>query len=227
MVNSKIIAVIALIGIGCFLFAAFGTPYFKNYSLENENGKAVADNGGTNMTLTTAIPFHLDFNQVCQMQIKVHLNTSLLDDTLRVIIISNLTYNTNSSNCKPQDLISGSGLKFDYYNTQYPQAPATTTAATSWSQAASDATNTQYTWHVDFMGTLSGATTNFISIPGDYYAVIWDNDSTPNGSNVVFDLKIELSGLDQALNTWFNYIGLGLLIFAGVLTALYIQKEGR
>lgn len=222
-----IIAAIAFIGIGCLCFAALGASYFRTSVIEDTKQKVMSDFTGENMTATYTKPFHLDFDQTCQITIKMNANsTPAQDDVLRVIILPAEIYNQNSTG-KPS-LVQAYGLYFANSSVIYPQAAPTPSANTVWLLNRGLQSIPQ---KLSFMGGRS-TSTNLVSIPGDYYAVIWVNDTgvapqIPDGSIITFDLKIELSGLNDTLGLVFNVAGLGCLILAGVLVVMYIRKEGR
>ncbi len=218
-----IIAVIALIGIGCLCFGAFGSPYFKNSVIEDSKQKVLSDvSAKDNLTNSYSKPFHLNFNQILQVKIVVNVNTTpLQDDSLRLIFLSSWTFANQSINATYTE--AGAGLGLVSYNLQYPQAPTTATGGASVTIAPA---NQGLTYRVDFMGTRSG--NNLISVPGDYYIVIWANDTgNPDGGNLTFDIVIEMNGLSDTMGLIFNLAGLGCLVLAGVLVVLYIRKEGR
>ncbi|OLS13790.1 MAG: hypothetical protein RBG13Loki_2598, partial [Promethearchaeota archaeon CR_4] len=220
--KGMIIALLAIIGIGCLGFAAFGTPYFKNNLMEDTKGIKLTDYTSTNLTRTNHRSFHVDQNQVYQIQIYIYANiTTPQDNNLEVMIMNPLQFQ-NKTNLDPIDA-DGYAQSFRWYVVRYPADPSTTATAT---RLELGSTYQQQRVRIDFMGGYTSS--GFISIPGDYELVIWNNDTgAPDAGTITFDLKIETSGLEDTLKFWFNVVGIGVLIFAGVLTVIYLRKEQR
>ncbi len=225
--STKFIALFALVGIGCLGFAAFGTPYFKNSTVEASTALQLNDTGGQNMTNTRATPFHLDFNQVCEVKLLIYPNVTFpTDDTLRVMILTSAIYTRNGTNA-PVAVENLYSLPVVNTSILWPQTPpAPVGGGGTGSALVFGAGNQGVQQRIDFMGNGSGTT--LYSQPGDYYLVTWVNDTAnPDNSYITIDLTVELSGLDTTLNMWFNVAGLACLVLAGVLVIVYLRQEGR
>ncbi len=206
--NAKIIPVLIIAGLGCLGFGLLAAPSINRSVVSDSKRAAVVDQSGTNMSLVTAIPFHLERNQELTMKLVVYLNeTAVSDDQFRLKVISSKTYN-DSLNRDPSLVV---GINYGYDDLTYPPTTITyvyTSANFSW------VTGTEYVL------TFEGDTpTQSKPLPGDYYIIIYSDDATPDGTTLYYDLLVQLDGFAPTLILVFCIIG-GVLLGLGVVLAL-------
>jgi len=221
--KAVIVALIALIGIGCFGFGAFGTAYFKNYVIEDKQSMVLPDNSSLYLNQTYAKPFHLDFKQSCKIQLNLVVNyTTKENETLNLMIIPSVNY-TYRYDKRPDNATFGLGSYFTNYTLQTPQPPSSKAVNKLLTIQSTDESR----YVVDFMGGRQGATTNLTSIAGDYYVIIWVTNTTKirDPDYLTFNLKIETTGRGENMRFWSYVVGAGCLITAGILAAIYLSKE--
>ncbi len=215
LMNGKIVAVFLLVGFGCIGFALFGAQAFDQYPVSDNKKAIIADESETNVTKCTLIPFHLELNQIATLKLFVYINeTSTTDDVLHLKFISSKKWNESQF----ADPSSVTGEQFKYALVSYPPTSISYSALVadfSWVQGRS------YT--IEFVGDNPSTTK---PIPGDYYLLIYNEDaSTPDGTNLYYDLTVLEDQMGSKLAYWFTIIGLVLIGLGAVTGVIYYRKR--
>ncbi len=193
---------------------------FPRFTLENQNGLQINEISASNTTDCYHKEFRLE---------KGYLFSALISNyydniTIRVKFVTKLTYlQENSSQIDPD---TNPGEYFIATPYVYPDTPTTTpTVITSLTINQDDS------YRLDFMGdgTTTG-TDRLWSLPGDYVILVWGTNSTnfATNENILFDIEIQVDGLDDLLFSTLGIISIIVLIAACVMSILYaITKKRR
>ena len=82
-------------------------------------------------------------------------------------------------------------------------------------------------YYIEFMGDGQSSSDLIWNEPGDYVVFVYGTNSFVNGTHVTFSIEISKSGPSGVIKDVFSYTGWGILLIAGLVTAVSLTKQWR
>lgn len=82
-------------------------------------------------------------------------------------------------------------------------------------------------YYIEFMGDGQSSSDLIWNEPGNYVVVVYGTNSFVNGTDVTFNIEIYKSGPSEVIKDIFAYTGWGILLLAGLVTAVRLTKKWR
>ena len=206
---------IAIIGFTSLISTLFVPRYFNDYTLVNAQPTVLHENSADYVNQSLVYVITLKQGYKCDVFIA---NTYDNNDSETIdVFIAFVSLGNYLDAIENPTAPSGLGnLKYFAQNTHiYPG-----TATTSWVTAVSGGVDEGEYYTLEFMG--GGDSNRIWSIPGQYAVVIWLTNAGGSGTSGSFGIIILVDGQGDMLNTLFTWIGLILLLIAGILAVAYI-----
>ncbi|MFW9781375.1 MAG: hypothetical protein ACFFFB_03735 [Candidatus Heimdallarchaeota archaeon] len=215
MERKKILKILLIVGIAMVVAAPILGFTLDKVDLFNKAPYTIYEDSSTGLQRAFAFPVSIEKDQKVTIEFSVYYAN--ITATLAIFGKGyfDQQYALNSS---PGGL---SGLNFIYSQFVWGQSPSTFTG----SATSRTITNNGY-WYIEFAGSTSGD--YLISIPGNYYIVVYGTNSGPAAQTAVrFNIVIRIDGPGDLLQEIFYYIGSGVIIGLVLLIGYNYYKKMR